>query len=105
MTSIAEHLIDLAQLAPEQFAEQRATMPMRPRRTRRPVIADDRDRAFVRQQVRRAARKLEDPEIVIALSWALLQITGCLRPGEAALSPITRDFHFGAATFRRFRVP
>jgi len=96
MTSIAEHLIDLAQLVPEQFAEQ----PIRRRRTRRSVNADGLYRAFLRQQVRRAARKLEDPETVLMLEWALLQIAGCLRPGEAALAPVDPRF-----PFRRGHIP
>ena len=89
MTSIAEHLVSLARLAPEQFCT-RAT----PRRARRPVIADDRDRAYLHRQVRRVARKLEDPETVLLLEWALLQITGSLRPGEAALAPTDPRFPF-----------
>jgi len=73
---------------------------IRPRRTRRPVIADERDKAFVRRQLRRAAKALADDDVVLMLEWAILQVTGCLLPGEAALSPVDPRF-----PFRRGHIP
>ena len=55
---------------------------------------------YFHQQDLAAARKLADDDVVLMLEWAILQITGCLRTGEAALSPVDPRF-----PYRRGHIP